>query len=858
MINSDAPDPTVVESGSTLYAYTTNISVFGTWYNTPVWSSTTDGATWKLERDALPAPGSWTEGQGFVWAPGVIRLGDGTWNLYYAARMLGSTANPQYRGAGMQCIGVATATSPLGPFISRPTVYGALVCQWDLGGSIDPKPVYGDDGGLRLAYKSDENAPFIGQNSRLWSSRLTGNGLAQAAPPVFLLIRDRGWEWPLIENPSMFKAGGRWWMTYAGGSWDSSGYATGLATCSGPDGPCAKVSSSPWLASGNGIAGPGGADFYRTADDRLFMAYAGWDPAAIGYGKGGWRWGFGQRVAASQWGLLYANPFGNFDGVADTTVGGTTAGTITATGWAIDPDTNDSIIADVYVDGVFAASSTASRYRPDVTAPDAWAGYGANHGFSVTMSAASGTHNVCVYAINVAAGTNSSLGCRSVTVVAGRPFGSIDAVSGSDGSVRVVGSAADPDLPAGPVDVRLTLDGSATGTVSASLPRDDFATAHPGYGAAHGFDTYLPAAVGSHTVCVTAVNVGQGADTSLGCRTVNVTGPPTSYAPAVASNADGRLETFTTDETGRLIHKWQVTPNGTWSAWATLSGARLAGPPVIATNSDGRLEAFGVAADGSVLHIWQVTPNGTWSGTLGEPGMSVPDRTLAVVRNADGRLEMFARAADSSIYNKWQVAPNSGWSGWSGLGGSLASSPTVTTGIGGRLEMFVQASNRELLTTHQVLAGSAWVPWSSLGGTIRGRPTVVHNALGRLSVFASSGSGVTTISETNAGVSWGGWANLGGNFRSGTSLSAAKNANGAMQVFATDAAAVVMVVGQIADGSGPWASTWTPLVQGARNGTTAATNADGRLEVFFTTTDGYVGHSWQLAPNGTWSGLAIL
>ena len=470
MINWDAPDPTVVESGSTLYAYTTNISVFGTWYNTPVWSSTTDGATWKLERDALPAPGSWTEGQGFVWAPGVIRLGDGTWNLYYAARMLGSTANPQYRGAGMQCIGVATATSPLGPFISRPTVYGALVCQWDLGGSIDPKPVYGDDGGLRLAYKSDENAPFIGQNSRLWSSRLTGNGLAQAAPPVFLLIRDRGWEWPLIENPSMFKAGGRWWMTYAGGSWDSSGYATGLATCSGPDGPCAKVSSSPWLASGNGIAGPGGADFYRTADDRLFMAYAGWDPAAIGYGNWGWRWGFGQRVAASQWGLLYANPFGNFDGVADTTVGGTTAGTFTATGWAIDPDTNDSIIADVYVDGVFAASSTASRYRPDVTAPDAWDGYGANHGFSVTMSAASGTHNVCVYAINVAAGTNSSLGCRSVTVVAGRPFGSIDAVSGSDGSVRVVGSAADPDLPAGPVDVRLTLDGSATGTVSASLP----------------------------------------------------------------------------------------------------------------------------------------------------------------------------------------------------------------------------------------------------------------------------------------------------------------------------------------------------------------------------------------------------
>jgi hypothetical protein len=43
-------------------------------------------------------------------------------------------------------------------------------------------------------------------------------------------------------------------------------------------------------------------------------------------------------------------------------------------------------------------------------------GYGNPHGFAATLNATPGVHNVCVYAINVGAGSNSLIACRSVTV----------------------------------------------------------------------------------------------------------------------------------------------------------------------------------------------------------------------------------------------------------------------------------------------------------------------------------------------------------------------------------------------------------------------------------------------------------
>ena len=103
-----------------------------------------------------------------------------------------------------------------------------------------------------------------------------------------------------------------------------------------------------------------------------------------------------------------SDPVGSFD-VASSIAGG-----IHVEGWALDPDTAAPIPVHIYIDSSGTAL-TANGPRPDIGG--AFPGYGNNHGFSASLGAAPGRHNVCAYAINAAgAGTTTVLGCRSVTV----------------------------------------------------------------------------------------------------------------------------------------------------------------------------------------------------------------------------------------------------------------------------------------------------------------------------------------------------------------------------------------------------------------------------------------------------------
>ncbi|MBF0687197.1 MAG: hypothetical protein IR158_05430 [Cellulomonas sp.] len=99
-------------------------------------------------------------------------------------------------------------------------------------------------------------------------------------------------------------------------------------------------------------------------------------------------------------------------GRLDTATAG--SGTVTATGWAIDPNTTEPISVHLYVDGTAVRAVTANLARPDV---DRAHGMGAAHGFSVQLTALPGTRSVCAYAIDSwGGGPNPLLGCRSVTV----------------------------------------------------------------------------------------------------------------------------------------------------------------------------------------------------------------------------------------------------------------------------------------------------------------------------------------------------------------------------------------------------------------------------------------------------------
>ena len=97
------------------------------------------------------------------------------------------------------------------------------------------------------------------------------------------------------------------------------------------------------------------------------------------------------------------------------------------------------------------------------------------------------------------------------------PFGELEAVVGEKLGVRVAGWVVDPDGGAGS-DVVVTVDGAEAARFRAGDRRQDVWDAHPPYGPSHGFSQLVPAAPGSHQVCVTALNRGGGSDLPLGCR----------------------------------------------------------------------------------------------------------------------------------------------------------------------------------------------------------------------------------------------------------------------------------------------------------------------------------------------------
>jgi hypothetical protein len=200
-------------------------------------------------------------------------------------------------------------------------------------------------------------------------------------------------------------------------------------------------------------------------------------------------------------------------------------GTVAASGWAIDPDTASPIGVHVYVDGSGVAT-TASNAIDGID--PAYAAYGREHGFAVSVAAAPGSHQVCAYAINTGPGANVQLGCQTVTVPAnviaeqGRaPVGALESVVAGSTGVTAKGWAIDPDTAA-PIPVHVYVD--ATGAAfTANVPRTDLPAAWAAYGTGHGFEATMAAEPGTRNVCAYAINTS-GAPVLLGCRQVELTG----------------------------------------------------------------------------------------------------------------------------------------------------------------------------------------------------------------------------------------------------------------------------------------------------------------------------------------------
>ena len=266
------PDPHVILHRGEFIAYATNDGI-----NLPMLTSR-DLVNWAPVRDrsggrvdGMPVLAPWVQ-EGRTWAPEVMKVG-AKWLLYYTAHS---------RRKKMQCLGVAAADDPRGPFRDPSTE--PLVCQTDQGGTIDANPFRDSDGKLYLYYKSDGNA--VRKTSWIWGQRLSDDGLKVVGPAVPLIRDDAKWEWRLVEAPAMVRspAGLQLFYSAAFFGWDPnerlSRYATGYATCAGPLGPCRDAPENPILHSFNDrqagcLSGPGHPGIFQVGT-RTFMAFHAW------------------------------------------------------------------------------------------------------------------------------------------------------------------------------------------------------------------------------------------------------------------------------------------------------------------------------------------------------------------------------------------------------------------------------------------------------------------------------------------------------------------------------------------------------------------------------------------------------
>jgi len=283
--------------------------------------------------------------------------------------------------------------------------------------------------------------------------------------------------------------------------------------------------------------------------------------------------------------------------------------------------------------------------------------------------------------------------------------------------------------------------------------------------------------------------------------------------PVPGTAHGGLLDVFVRSSNGTLWHRLQQSDGSFSAPWESLGG-NLTTAPAVVTNADGRLEVFGVMGGNviggrtyptSVKHIWQTTPTSfdVWSGWQIIPGFFSPvystccgpafivaalnttgplagsvevftpnvgliqtapgsatfglgpnvwmgdSGTMIAATNADGCLEAYGISLNGhpGVYAVSQTHYSCGSTNWTGATqlaplNAFAYAPAAAArNSSGMLEVFVTAN--DLAVWHNPQSGVAYdrtqySGWQSLGvpgSGAAGTPFVAANAYGRLDVF---------------------------------------------------------------------------------------------------------------------------
>ncbi|WP_222194206.1 family 43 glycosylhydrolase [Modestobacter italicus] len=277
VIDANFPDPDVLLVDGVYHAYATNSDGQNVQHRT-----SRDLVHWRAQADVLPVLGNWVGECSFapggatdrcIWAPEVSAVPGGGYALYYTARD---------ELAPRQCIGVAVAASPDGPF--TPVGDQPLVCPdgargtTDLGGAIDAA-TYTEDGQLYLLWKADGNC-CPGLTAIIYLQPLSADGTRLTGPPQELIRRDRAFEGNVVEAPTLVKRGSTYTLFYSANDFGGGGYRTAYATSPSLTGPYTKATTELMTTDRfrGDVRGPGGQDVVTDRRGGTAILFHGWDP----------------------------------------------------------------------------------------------------------------------------------------------------------------------------------------------------------------------------------------------------------------------------------------------------------------------------------------------------------------------------------------------------------------------------------------------------------------------------------------------------------------------------------------------------------------------------------------------------
>lgn len=257
-----------------------------------------------------------------------------------------------------------------------------------------------------------------------------------------------------------------------------------------------------------------------------------------------------------------------------------------------------------------------------------------------------------------------------------------------------------------------------------------------------------------------------------------------SSPPVPVVTSAGAVYVFGTGYDKHTVHYSQSgsldAPDFAMGEFADLGGEDATSSPSVTVDAEGLVHVFVRGLTRGVNHIAELASStGGWAVKFGEweglGGVMASSPSMPVSLNGANLLEVYGRAADKALWHRTQSATLDGsaveWSAWKSLGGVLASAPAVAATDDGLVDVFTRATDKAIYFRSQTVDEEGTVKfknWYTLGGMFSAAPTVTVKSSGMLFLTARGVDKAIWYSnqvESNGTRVFTSWHSLGGHTR---------------------------------------------------------------------------------------------